>query len=182
MSEPVALSSIVEVITRTLAQLQAVVLRRGRVRRAVSAPDLLPGSDPALEPSPSDLAQRAGHHQAFGIRPDRPAADGRLCPQRTITPGCEVVPPALDRKRRGIDGRPPALHTAIAQHLLAGLDGHEQEQLVALLAKVATHAARPSLARSRRSPCPRSCPLAPFTFRQRLPVVALPPSTTRCAG
>ena len=37
-------------------------------------------------------------------------------------------------------------HEAIAQHLLAGLDGREQEQLVALLTKVATHAARPSQA------------------------------------
>ena len=53
MSEPVALSSIVEVITRTLAQLQAVVLREGEFAelslRQISCLDLiqrLGGTDP----------------------------------------------------------------------------------------------------------------------------------------
>ena len=147
MSEPVALPEIVEVITRTFAQLQAVVLREGEFAelslRQISCLDLIQRLE---EPTPSDLARELGITKpsvsalvarlltAGLIRKERSHRDARSFHLHLTEKGVAL----MDAHQRS--------HAAIAQHLLAGLDAREQEQLVALLTKVAAHAARPSQA------------------------------------
>jgi len=147
MSVPVALPEIVEVITRTLAQLQAVVLREGEFTelslRQISCLDLILRLE---EPTPSDLARELGITKpsvsalvarlltAGFVRKEQSHRDARSFHLHLTEKGVAL----MDAHQRS--------HAAIAQHLLARLDAREQEQLVALLTKVAAHATRPSQA------------------------------------
>jgi DNA-binding MarR family transcriptional regulator len=137
MSEPVALPEIVEVITRAFAQLQARVVREGEFAelslRQISCLDLIQRLE---EPTPSNLARELGITKpsvsalvarllATGfIRKERSHADGRSFHLHLTDKGSEM----MHAHQR--------VHEELAQHLLAGLDERQQEQLVALLAKV----------------------------------------------
>ena len=148
MSDPLALTEIVDVVTRTFAQLQSRVLRESEFAelslRQVSCLDLI---QRLQEPTPGDLARELGLAkpsvsalvaqllEAGFIRKERSHADGRSFHLHLSERGVEV----MHAHQR--------VHEAIAQHLLAGLDAREQQQLIALLAKVAEHISRPSPAR-----------------------------------
>jgi DNA-binding MarR family transcriptional regulator len=148
MPDPVALPEIVEVITRTFAQLQAEVLREGEFAelslRQISCLDLIQRLE---EPTPSDLARELGITKpsvsalvarlltAGFIRKERSHRDARSFHLHLSDKGAEL----MDAHLRS--------HEAIAQHLLAGLNAYEQQQLAVLLAKVAEHTAIPSQAR-----------------------------------
>ena len=145
MCVPLTLPEVVEVVTRTFAQLQARVLRESEFAelslRQVSCLDLI---QRLAEPTPSDLARELGITKpsvsalvarlltAGFIHKERSHADGRSFHLHLTEKGTEV----MNAHQR--------VHEAIAQHLLAGLDAREQKQLVALLAKVADHVSRPS--------------------------------------
>jgi DNA-binding MarR family transcriptional regulator len=137
MSVPPTLPGIVDVVTRTFAQLQAVVLREGEFAelslRQISCLDLI---QRLAKPTPSDLARELGITKpsvsalvarlltAGLIRKERSHRDARSFHLHLTERGVAL----MDAHQRS--------HAAIAQHLLAGLDEREQEQLVALLTKV----------------------------------------------
>jgi DNA-binding MarR family transcriptional regulator len=139
MSEPVALPEIVEVITRAFAQLQARVLREGEFTelslRQISCLDLIQRLE---EPTPSNLARELGITkpsvsalvarllETGFIRKERSHADRRSFHLHLTARGSEM----MHAHQR--------VHEALAQHLLAGLDERQQEQLVALVTKVTT--------------------------------------------
>jgi DNA-binding MarR family transcriptional regulator len=144
MPVPSTLPGIVDVVTRTFAQLQAAVLREGEFTelslRQISCLDLIQRLE---EPTPSDLARELGITKpsvsalvarlltAGFIRRERSHRDARSFHLHLTEKGVELM--AAHQRS----------HEAIAQHLLAGLDAREQQQLVALLTKVAEHVARP---------------------------------------
>ena len=145
MFTPPTLPDIVDVVTRTFARLQAEVLLEGEFAelslRQISCLDLIRRLE---EPTPSDLARELGI-----AKPSVSALVARL-----LAAGFVRKEPSHRDARSfhlHLTGKGAALmeahqrsHEAIAQHLLAGLDAREQQQLAALLAKIAGHAARPA--------------------------------------
>ena len=145
MSIPPTLPEIVDVVTRAFAQLQARVVREGEFAelslRQISCLDLIQRLE---EPTPSDLARELGITKpsvsalvarlltAGFLRKERSHQDARSFHLHLTEKGAAL----MDAHLRS--------HEAIAQHLLAGLEAGEQQQLVTLLAKVAEHVARPS--------------------------------------
>ena len=137
MSEPVALPEIVEVITRAFAQLQARVVREGEFAelslRQISCLDLIQRLE---EPTPSNLARELGITKpSVSALVARLLETGFICKERSHADGRSFH---LHLTAKGIEmmHAHQRVHEALAQHLLAGLDERQQDQLVALLAKV----------------------------------------------
>jgi DNA-binding MarR family transcriptional regulator len=145
MSTSPPLPAIIAVVTGTFAQMEAEALREGDFGelslRQIACLALIQRLE---EPTPSDLARELAITKpsvsglitrllAGGfLRREQSHQDARSFHLHLTEKGLQF----MDAHQRS--------HEAIARRLLAGLDEHEQQQLVRLLAKVADHAVKPS--------------------------------------
>jgi DNA-binding MarR family transcriptional regulator len=140
MADPAQLSSTIDIITRTIAQMQGQALREHAFvelsLRQVSCLDLIQRD---AEPTPADLARSLGI-----TRPSVSALIARLLAAGLIRKersqqDARSFHVHLTEKGAALMQAHQRVHEAIARRLLVGLDAGEQQQLADLLEKIAAH-------------------------------------------